>query len=200
MEKMNFENKIVEGIMKDPLKKYILFLLDSNNKDPIKGKTKLMKELFFISKNIPPLEKKADFEPDNFGPNSDAANNILHELSMLGLVNSENENYKLTEDGSKLINKLEGLSDQEGVIITFMKELFNNLNYYEALALVYCNYPDMTSESLVKEQIKQRRKNLAISLLKKDKISKSKAAEIYGIPLRDFYRILQEKNISIELV
>ena len=35
--------------LKDNLgKQYILSLLDSNNQEPIKGKTRLMKELFFI--------------------------------------------------------------------------------------------------------------------------------------------------------
>jgi len=64
MDKMDLENKIVEDVKKDPLKKYILLLLNSNDKDHIKGKTKFMKELFFISKNIKPLENEADFEAD----------------------------------------------------------------------------------------------------------------------------------------
>jgi uncharacterized protein YwgA len=199
MDKMDLENKIVEDVKKDPLKKYILLLLNSNDKDHIKGKTKFMKELFFISKNIKPLENEADFEADNYGPNSDATANILYELSMLGLIDSERDDYKLTQDGEKILNKVDESSDEEKNIIAFMKDLFNDLTYDESLALVYCNYPDMTSESLVKEKIKSKRKNLALSLLKKEKISRSKAAEIYGVPLRDFYRILHEKGVSIGL-
>lgn len=144
---MDLEKRMVEGINRDPLKKYILFLLNSNNNEHIKGKTKFMKELFFISKNIPTLEKKASFESDNFGPNSDAALNILHELSMLGLVDSKNEDYKLTEEGEEVLKKVNELSKNEEDIIFFMKDLFNDLTYDESLALVYCNYPKMTSES-----------------------------------------------------
>jgi len=158
-----------------------------------------MKELFFISKNIPPLENEAGFEPDNFGPNSDAAANILHELAMLGLIDSKKEDYKLTEDGEKLLKKVDDLPKNEENMIFFMKDLFNDLTYDESLALVYCNYPNMTSESLVKDKIMGKRKKLALSLLKKGKISKSKAAEIYGVPLRDFYDILHKKGVSIEL-
>ena len=39
-------------------KQYILSLLDSNNQEPIQGKTRLMKELFFISLNVPALSKE----------------------------------------------------------------------------------------------------------------------------------------------
>lgn len=196
---MDLEKRTIAGINKDPLKKYILFLLNSNNNEHIKGKTKFMKELFFISKNIPTLEKEAGFESDNFGPSSDAVSNILHELSMLGLVDSQNEDYKLTGEGEEILKKVNELSKNEENIIHFMKDLFNNLTYDESLAIVYCNYPKMTSESLVKDRIRRKRKKIALSLLKKGKISKSKAAEIYGVPLRDFYNILYEKRIPIEL-
>jgi len=199
MEDLLFK-KIIEGVKKDPLKKYILSLLNSDNNAPINGTTKFMKELFFVSKNIPVLEEEADFEPDNFGPSSDAVANVLHELSMLGLVDTKKEYYHLSDYGEQIIKTIEDLPDKDKNVIDFMKNLFKNLSYDESLALVYCNYPEMTSESLVKDRIKFKRKNLALSLLRKGKITKAKAAEIYGVPLRDFYNILQDKGIQIELV
>jgi len=198
MEEKHLKRAIRE-VNRDPLKKYVLFLLNSNNNAPIDGVTKFMKELFFISKNIPSLEDRADFEPDNYGPNSDVVDNVLTELSTLGWVNKKNNKYKISEEGEKILHESESISVDEEGMVSFIKSLINDLTYDEFMTLTYYNYPDMTTESLVSEKIRSKRKEIALSLLKKNKISKSKAAEIYGVPLRDFYKIIEQKGIPIEV-
>jgi predicted HTH domain antitoxin len=190
--------KVLKDIKEDPAKKYLLFLLESEN-EPINTKTKLMKELFFVAQNVPSLKEKSDFEADNYGPNSDYISNVLDELIMLDLINLKGKQYTITPKGQELLEKVDEISEKELSMLRYMKRLFSGINTDETLALVYYTYPETTVESLVKDKIENKREKLALSLLKKGKISNSKAAEMSGIPLRKFYEILREKNIPIRL-
>ena len=60
----------------------------------------------------------------------------------------------------------------------------------ELLAFVYFAYPtqkDLEVESIEYKNLLQKRKRLAISMYKKDKISAQKAAEIAGESFEDFF-------------
>lgn len=195
----NLKQKIREEINEDPVKKYLLLLLHSGNNKPIDGKTKLMKEFFFISKNVPELEDESDFEADNFGPNSDYVGSILNELTLLKVIQKKGKNYELTEFGEELARELDKDPYINEDLIADMKNLFNGLNEDETLAIVYYTYPETTQESLVKKRIEKKREKLALDLLRKKKVSSAKAAQIAGMPIRSFYKLLQEKGIKVEL-
>ena len=70
-------------------KQYILSLLDSNNQEPIQGKTRLMKELFFISLNVPALSKEFEFEADSYGPSSDVIMGYIDNMSQMKLITAD---------------------------------------------------------------------------------------------------------------
>lgn len=85
--------EIIFNDLKDNLgKQYILSLLDSNNQEPIHGKTRLMKELFFISLNVPSLNKEFEFEADNYGPNSDVVIGYIDDMSQMKLITAKKRN------------------------------------------------------------------------------------------------------------
>lgn len=199
MDNKRLRQKILNGIDEDSVGKYLLFLLNNENNKPVDGKTKLMKEIFFISKNVPKLEEESDFESDNFGPHSVYVSRRLEELIQLGVIKKEGRFYKLTPFGQELIKELDKNHEIDEKLVYDMKELFNGLNEDESLAIVYFTYPETTDESLVKGRIENKREKLALNLLKKGKITSAKAAQISGIPLRSFYKLLQKKGIKIEL-
>ena len=199
------KKKILEDLKRDPGKQYILFLLNSLDKAPIKGKTKLMKELFFISKNIPLLEEYLEFEPDNYGPNSDKVSHFLSQMSQIGLINLKKEKnyhdrevYMIGNFGEEVLNEL-NQDKIDIILLNDMKELFDGLNADESLAITYFTHPDMTGESLVKDKIFAKREKLALSLYRKDKISAAKASEMAGLPLITFLQKLKEKGMPMEL-
>ena len=200
MSELNFEDRIVKQMDKDIVQKYILLLLNSDENEIVSGKTKLMKELFFISQNIPELDEETDFEPDNYGPSSDVVMGDIEKLDMLHLIKIHNENYSLTEQGRKIVQKIiSTVGKRELEIIEDMKQLFKDLTYHEMLGLVYFSYPEMTEKSLVKEEIENRREKIALSLLKKGKISIAKAAEIADMSMSSFYKMLKKEGIKVEI-
>jgi predicted HTH domain antitoxin len=200
MSESNFEDRIIKQLDKDIVQKYILLLLNSDDNEMVSGKTKLMKELFFVSQNIPELDEETDFEPDNYGPSSDVVMGDIEKLDMLRLIKIHNENYSLTEQGKEIVQKiLHTVGKRELEIINDMKQLFKDLTYHEMLGLVYFSYPEMTEKSLVKEEIENKREKIALSLLKKGKISIAKAAEIADMSMSSFYKMLKKEGIKIEI-
>ena len=88
--------EIIFNDLKDNLgKQYILSLLDCNNQEPIHGKTRLMKELFFISLNVPSLNKEFEFEADNYGPNSDVVIGYIDDMSQMKLITAKKRNQNI---------------------------------------------------------------------------------------------------------
>lgn len=81
--------KLFDDLKNDLGKQYLLSLLDSNDQKPIIGKTRLMKELFFISKNVPSLNDLLGFEHDNYGPSSDVIMGYIDDMSQMKLINAK---------------------------------------------------------------------------------------------------------------
>jgi hypothetical protein len=190
--------------LKDNLgKQYILSLLDSNNQEPIKGKTRLMKELFFISLNVPSLNELLEFEADNFGPSSDVIMGYIDDMSQIKLITAKktsqnNVTYSLGEYGKKFLEQEKLDLDYE--LISEMKTLCQGITNDELLALTYFSFPEMTEESLVKDKIWAKREKLALGLYRKGKISLEKAVEISGLTYKEFLDLLDSKNIKVELL
>ena len=194
--------KILFDDLKNNLgKQYILSLLDSNNQEPIKGKTRLMKELFFISLNVPSLEQSFEFEADNYGPSSDVIMGYINDMSQIKLIHTEkrskdNVTYTLGEYGKKFLEQEKLDLDYE--LISEMKTLCQGITNDELLT--YFSFPEMTEESLVKERIWAKREKLALGLYRKGKISLEKAVEISGLNYKEFLEVLDSNNIKVELV
>ena len=190
--------------LKDNLgKQYILSLLDSNNQEPVHGKTRLMKELFFISLNVPALSKEFEFEADNYGPSSDVIMGYIDDMSQMRLIVAEkrshgNVTYSLGEYGKKFLEQ-ENL-DLDYELISEMKTLCQGISNDELLALTYFSFPEMTEESLVKNRIWAKRQKLAVGLYRKGKVSLEKAVEISGLNYKEFLKLLDSKNIKVELL
>ncbi|WP_050559664.1 UPF0175 family protein [Methanocaldococcus villosus] len=81
-------------------------------------------------------------------------------------------------------------------VLEDFKEFIHDLTDDEILAFIYVSYPKYTKESIKWDELKKRRANLAISLLKKQKISFGKAAQIAGFSPIDFEELLLKRGIK----
>ena len=195
---VNIEEKKFQLIDQNLSKQYMLLLFNSLNQKPIKNKVNLMKMLYFISLNVPSLEDEFNFEPDNYGPSSDVVNRNLESLNQEKFLKNDKKGYQLDYLGNKYLNSRE-FKNIDFKLIEDMKILFDGLTADEVCALTYFTYPETTSESVIKDRIIKNRKNLAVSLYKKGKISLEKSSEISGVNISDFNKLLSKHNIKIEL-
>jgi len=181
----------VDEIFQDmsELQKYIVLLLNANNKEAIKGNTWFQKELFLISKNIREVEEEASFDSYMYGPYSENAKEQLEGLEMDGVVTKDGNRMYLSRLGIQLAQEIEQKTPKQRLeMIAEFKTLLNTLNDDELLTFIYFTFPKFTEESLILEKIKKNRKPVAIKLYKKGKISLQRAAEIAGEPLENFVR------------
>ena len=175
------------------LQKYMVLLLHANGNDPIKGNSRFQKELLLIAENVEEIGKEASFDSDMQGPWSENAKEQLEDLEMDEVVSKEGNKMQLSPLGKKIAAKLQKEVPEEHVeMISDFKELLNDLPDEEALTLICCTFPEFAEELPVKARIEKNRPKAAISLYKKEKISLQKAAEISGINLEKFTRMVRK--------
>jgi len=143
---------------------YLLFLLNANNGEPVKGKTRLEKLMFLISKEI--LDKPGrritlrdyTFRADKFGPFTEEVYDDAETLNEIGLAKwtDDMETIQITDRGVSLINNIKNkLNIPHSLIIDIerLKRKYNNIKLKELLTYVYKNYEEYTYESEIKGQI-----------------------------------------------
>jgi predicted HTH domain antitoxin len=193
---MDIKKRILENLTET--QKYTLLLLSANNYEPVKGKLWFQKELFLLAKNSDELAEQTDFEADFMGPYSESADEELEQLEFAKVVENEGNKLKLTGLGRDIAEILgKNTSDEEKEMIEDFKSELNDLTEDELLGFIYFTYPDMTTESIKIEKIKPKRKNIALSLFAKSKISLGKALEIAGMNIDTFIKEAKLKGIQI---
>lgn len=194
--KMDIKKRIFENLTET--QKYTLLLLSANNFEPIKGKLWYQKELFLLSKNNEELAEDADFEPDFMGPYSEIADEELEQLESARVVGKEGNKLKLTGLGQKIAKIIgENATVEEKEMIEDFKNVLNDLTEDELLGFIYFTFPEMTEESIKIRKIYPKRKNIALNLYAKSKISFGKALEISDISIDDFIKEAKLRGIQI---
>ena len=176
--------------------KITVLLYGANNSEPIKGKLWFQKELFLISKAIPELEEEAEFESDFMGPYSELADEQADRLRIEQILNSDQK--QLTPLGQKIEQQTEQeFGANVKSLIQEMKAFLNDLPKDELLGFIYYSYPDMRVDSLEFDRISLKRKEIAINLFKKRKVSLGKAAAVAGLTQEELIDILQSNGITV---
>lgn len=175
--------------------KIVIYALGSLNNTPLRSKVKIQKLLFLVSLIFPEYKELLEFEPHLFGPYSEILDNVIEDLVKLELVKVEGSKYKLTEKGFELYNQLKPKKELVGVIEDF-KNFLNDLSDDEILTFIYVSYPKFIGESAKWDELKKDRVKMAVSLLKKEKVSFSKAAEISGMSVFEFEDLLKRNRIK----
>lgn len=174
--------------------KLVLYAIGAVDNSPLKSRIKIQKLMFLISNVFKDFQGLLHFEPHLFGPYSETLDNVLESLIRLGYVQSIGSNFRLTNSGLNAYSSLKPKPELARVIDDF-KRFLNDLNDEEVLAFVYVSYPKYISESVKWDELKPRRKDFAISLFRRNKVSFSKAAEIAGLTPVEFDILLKNKNI-----
>jgi predicted HTH domain antitoxin len=175
--------------------KLILFSLGALDNTPLRSKIKIHKLLFLVSNVFKNFQDLFEFEPHLFGPYSETLNYLLEDLQTIGYVQIQGSEYKLTPKGYEVYRKLKP-NEQLNKVLNDFKEFLNDLSDDEILTFVYVSYPKYIGESAKWDQLKKKREQVAISLLKKGKISFGKAVEISGLNVSKFEDLLKRFQVK----
>lgn len=194
MDKMDLIPRILKSITASQV--YTILLLGYDNYRPVKGKTWLQKEMFLISNNIEALEEDANFKPDFMGPYSESVDEALTRLLAYKIIESNEAPFKLTDFGKEVFKIIkEKIAPEKLEIVSDFKVLLNDMTYNELIGFIYVSYPEFVGESVVKNKVFPKREEIALNLLRKNKVSIAKAAEIADVPLENF--IQKAKRIGV---
>lgn len=175
--------------------KIIIYSLGALDRAPLRSKIKLHKLLFLFSNVFKDYRELLEFDPHLFGPYSETINYLIEDLEKLELIEIRGSQYILTDKGWEIYNKFRPKKELLSVLEDF-KEFLNDLSDDEILAFIYVSYPNYIGESAKWDELKNKRVDLAISLLKKGKISYGKAVEISGVKSSRFEDIIRERRIK----
>ncbi len=175
--------------------KILLYSIGSLGNTPIRNKTKLQKLLFLTSNVFNEYQDLLSFEPHLYGPYSEYVEDILDDLIKMELVSEERKQYKLTALGEELYKRLKPKEELITVLEDF-KLFLNDLTNDELLAFVYVTYPKYTSEAVKWGELKENREYYALQLLKKKKVSFSKAVEISGLSSSELDVLTKKEGIK----
>jgi hypothetical protein len=191
MNEVNVENYLTLT------QKYSILLLATNDNEPLKGKIWFQKELFLVAENIQRLGDATEFEEDLMGPYSPNADAELEKLQVEGLVELSGK-IRLTPEGEEVARRLEfRVSKETKEILSDMKSFINDLSEEEVLGFIYFSYPHMVTESIMLEEIKAKRCEIAVSLCRKKKVSIGKAALIAGLSQEDFINKAKANGVTV---
>ena len=77
------------------------------------------------------------------------------------------------------------------------KKILNDMTNNELLAYTYSAYPDMVEESVEYENLKPNMENYILSLIRKQKISSQRAAELLGRSQDYIIKKMKDKRMTI---
>jgi len=153
---------------------------------PLKTRIKLQKLFFLVSNVFEDIGNAFRFEPHLFGPYSEILDETSEELIDLDLIRkNKNKPFSLTTKGRDEYEKLSPMKELKDVIDDF-KGFLNDMSDDEIMTFIYTFYPNYISESTEWDRLKKKRMKIALDLLKKDKISFSKAVHLSGKKYREF--------------
>ena len=171
----------------------ILALLRADNKEGIRGKLFLQKEVFLVVNFIKEMKSRADFIAHVYGPYSESVEYAMEHLLSYKLAEKKMGAYVITQFGVEVFEELKDrLSGDKLEAIEDFKVFLNDLSQKELLVFIYGSFPEFTAESGIKEDVYKDRVPVAITLYKKAKVSLEKAASLAGMSLEDFIDVLSD--------
>ena len=189
---MSFEEKVLRTLT--DIQSIIILLAKAEN-TPIKGRTWLQKEMFLLAERVEKIREDASYEPDLMGPYSDVIEEELIQLENLGIVSIDDNKISITPSGKRIAKILEKKESVDVLqYIKDYKEFLNDLSQDELLCFVYSARPDMTEESVKREKLKPKMEKVLLNLVVKEKISKSRAAELLNKDLEYVINKLKDKQ------
>lgn len=173
---MGIKEKILEDA--NELHKFIILLAHANS-ESIKGRLKLQKMLYLLSDKIEEIEEQSSYDADNFGPYSEVVDVEEQYLEQVGVLTSSFGEIALTKTGKEIAQELSKHEDEKTLkVLNEYKKFLNDLTSKELLAYIYSAYPDMTKESIEYENLKPNMEHYILLLIKKQKISTQRGAEL----------------------
>jgi Uncharacterised protein family (UPF0175). len=180
--------------MVEPIEWVLALLYAFGGRAP--SKLHIQKALFIASRHIDGLREVLEFKAYRMGPWSEEADDVVENAVYSGLLVASRDGVALTHRG---ITEAEAvwkrLSDKDREVLKKVADFSSSMSGDELLLYVYTVY-GYSEKSDVITRLLEKRKELALSMLRKHLVSVELAAKIAGMPLQDFVGYLKRKEVK----
>jgi len=130
----------------------------------------------------------AGYTAYDLGPYSEEVEGALLALLKDRLIEVDMKRFHLTDQGTRIAKELESSKPKATTALRSIVDVVEILNSDELILYVYAANPEWAKESKIKGilQNKGARFNLARKLYVAQKVSMERAAEVAGLPVKDF--------------
>ena len=192
---LKIKNKVLNEC--ENVQKRIILAVHLNN-EPLMGDTKLQKIMFLLADAVEEVKEDCGYDADMYGPYSEIVAYELNDLAEMGILDHTRGKIETTAMGKDIANELIKRERQEIVdLLSRYKAFLNDLTVNEALAYIYSAYPEMANESIKIDELKPNMENYIISLVKKQKISSQRTAELLNISHRHAIKKITDRGIEV---
>ena len=177
--------------------RHIVLLLGVKDFEPVQNRAYLQREMYVLSHSFQELSVKTDYKPYLLGPYSITVVDAITTLTNLKLIRMKTGRIELTSDGKHVFNMLKNITDEQTIQkIAESKVHLNDLSTHELSAIIHFSYLSDSDEAkaLNDDDVLKNRRQIAVSLYKKNKVSVQKAADIAGESLKDFLEKFKTAN------
>ena len=190
---------VAEGILGtcSPLRRLIVLLAAANEGEPIRGMARLQNIMFMLT------EEDGEGYPYGYaagdlGPRSDVVDEEIRCLVEEGILRIDGEDISITRLGKEVAGRIAGGEDRLTlIVIDNHKDMFNDLTIDEFLAYMYSEYPDMGAGPPAHVLTAADRERHIMSMLKKEKITSGRAAELLGCPREYIWRLTGRMRVRM---
>jgi len=180
--------------MVEPIEWMLALLYAFGGRAP--SKLHIQKALFVASRYINGLREALEFKAYRMGPWSEEVNDVVESAVLSGLLVVSRDGVTLTPRGNTEAELVwRRLSDKDKEVLKKVAGFLSLMNEDELLLYIYTVY-GYSEKSDVITRLLRRRKELALSMLKKGLVSVELAAKIAGMPLQEFISYLKKKGIK----
>jgi len=160
------------------------------------SKLHVQKALFVASRYIDNLRETLEFKAYRMGPWSEEVNDVVENAILSGLLISSKNGIALTGRGAvKARSVWRKLSDRDREVLTRVANLLGRMSEDELLLYIYTLY-GYSEKSDVVTRLLRRRRELALSMLRKGLISVGLAAKIAKMTVQDFVKYLRRRGVK----
>ena len=154
--------------------------------------------MYLLADRIEEVKEQTSYEPDMLGPYSEVIDEESNYLKDIGIFNATEGQISLTDQGIEVANEIEKKEKPEiKELISDFKQFLNNLTSSELLCYVYSAYPEMTEESVEYNRLLPIMEDTILNLVKKQKISMGRAAELLNKKHDYVINRMKEKGIKV---
>ncbi|MCD6340416.1 MAG: UPF0175 family protein [Desulfurococcales archaeon] len=160
------------------------------------SKLHIQKALFVASRYIDGLRETLEFKAYRMGPWSEEINDVVENAILSGLLTPSENGIALTFRGvAKARSVWKKLSDRDKEVLARVASLLSRMSEDELLLYIYTLY-GYSEKSDVVTKLLRRRKELALSMLRKGLVSVGLAAKMAGMTVQDFVKYLRRRGVK----